>query len=528
MRFVVAAVLLVGCVGGDPNPMDMPDGGDDAEKPWAKAGADQDVHTTTPVALSGGESSTPRTGAVLTYDWELVMRPASSAASLSSATAKDISFTPDRDGTYVVRLIVDDGTAHSRPDDVTIVASNDGPTAVASADVHVYTGGNVTPTAAASTDPDGDTLTYAWTVTQKPAGSTAPITSPDQAAPTFVPDVDGTYVLTLTVTDPAGAVSTPDHVVVRAWHPVRDLGYVVDDAEHATAGNRLVLLSGSVLHIVDPVANTDAAVALPHPGTAVSVSPDGTHAAVGHDGFVSHVRLSDGVLLATRATAAPFVHDVVLAGNGYAYVFPRTDSMGRIRSLRLSDGVETNATGVPQRTIGKLHPNGTAMYGATNDVIPTDVEKYTLGTGTASKLYDSPYAGDYPMCGDLWISDDGDRLLTRCGRTFFTTSSQLTDLFYAAAIDSAWVRHADHNAFAARWAAIPAAFDSGGNGTVRLYLDDTLAFEKALGPTVFLRGASRPTALVKFVFFSSAGDKLYLVTEAETGGGPNGLVTYVR
>jgi len=166
------------------------------------------------------------------------------------------------------------------------------------------------------------------------------------------------------------------------------------------------------------------------------------------------------------------------------------------------------------------------MYGVTNDVLPTDVQKYTLGTGTASKLWDSPYQGDYPMCGALWVG--ADRVLTRCGRSFWTTSSQLTDLYYAGAVDTSWIRHADHNQFAHRFAAIPAAFDSGGNGTVRLFHEDTLAFEKSLGPTVFMRGITRPLALVRFVFFSPAGDKLYLVTEAEVGGGPSGLVTYVR
>ena len=47
----------------------------------------------------------------------------------------------------------------------------------------------------------GRTLTYAWTLTSRPAGSSAALSSATAAKPTFTADVAGTYVATLIVSD---------------------------------------------------------------------------------------------------------------------------------------------------------------------------------------------------------------------------------------------------------------------------------------------------------------------------------------
>ncbi|MBI2391226.1 MAG: hypothetical protein HYV09_16675 [Deltaproteobacteria bacterium] len=53
-------------------------------------------------------------------------------------------------------------------------------------------------------DPDGGSVTYTWTVTSAPTGSTAAPTSPGTASTTFTPDAVGTYVLQFCVTDDEG------------------------------------------------------------------------------------------------------------------------------------------------------------------------------------------------------------------------------------------------------------------------------------------------------------------------------------
>jgi hypothetical protein len=44
-----------------------------------------------------------------------------------------------------------------------------------------------------STDPEGDTLTYAWTIDTAPAGSSATLTGATTVSAGFTPDVAGDY-----------------------------------------------------------------------------------------------------------------------------------------------------------------------------------------------------------------------------------------------------------------------------------------------------------------------------------------------
>ncbi len=80
--------------------------------------------------------------------------------------------------------------------------------------------GLVTLNGGASADANGDALTYAWTLTSKPAGSTAVLSSPTSVNPTFTADVAGNYVVTLSVHDgkiSSSAASVTVTVAALAW-----------------------------------------------------------------------------------------------------------------------------------------------------------------------------------------------------------------------------------------------------------------------------------------------------------------------
>lgn len=64
----------------------------------------------------------------------------------------------------------------------------------------VLTGKNVSANANSSYDPEGNNLTYEWSLS-KPSGSNASLNNSNSASVTFTADIGGTYTLTLTVND---------------------------------------------------------------------------------------------------------------------------------------------------------------------------------------------------------------------------------------------------------------------------------------------------------------------------------------
>jgi hypothetical protein len=117
------------------------------------------------------------------------------------------TFTADLAGTYVANLVVNDGKVNSSNiATVTVTAStaNSAPVANAGTAQSVSrTGGTVTVTlnGTGSTDANGDTLTYKWTIAYQPTGSTATLSSATAASPTITATVAGVYVFSLVVND---------------------------------------------------------------------------------------------------------------------------------------------------------------------------------------------------------------------------------------------------------------------------------------------------------------------------------------
>lgn len=92
--------------------------------------------------------------------------------------------------------------------------TNEAPTANATASVTmVEAGETVQLDGTGSSDPDGDALTYSWSL-DGPDGSTAALSDGSTADPTFVADVEGEYVATLSVSD--GQADDADEVAITA------------------------------------------------------------------------------------------------------------------------------------------------------------------------------------------------------------------------------------------------------------------------------------------------------------------------
>lgn len=89
--------------------------------PVADAGVSRSVDVGTTAALDGSGSHDPN-GDPLSYAWALVSFPAGSTAAIADAGSASASLTPDREGTFVVQLVVSDGLLSSDPRTVQIQA----------------------------------------------------------------------------------------------------------------------------------------------------------------------------------------------------------------------------------------------------------------------------------------------------------------------------------------------------------------------------------------------------------------------
>ncbi|HTE41176.1 MAG TPA: PKD domain-containing protein, partial [Steroidobacteraceae bacterium] len=205
--------------------------------PIANAGSEKTAFVGVPVVVSGSSSSDPD-GNPLTYRWTLLSRPQGSTATLGTAGAVETTLTPDEEGSYVLQLIVNDGIVDSAPSSMSVNTQNSAPIANAGQDQTAAIGSRVTLNGSDSTDANGDSLTYAWRLIDRPETSRTVFLNSDPVSPIadFIVDKPGQYVAELIVSD-GTEDSAPDTVIISTSNsiPIANAGLDQTIARGATA-----------------------------------------------------------------------------------------------------------------------------------------------------------------------------------------------------------------------------------------------------------------------------------------------------
>jgi len=245
-------------------------------------------------------------------------------------------------------------------------------------------------------DPDGDTLSYAWSIASTPtASSLDTLNDTTSATISFVADVVGSYSFEVTADD--GDLSTTDSITVtvtdsntsaaeRAAAPhtyqpqtVHWLDHKVVDANYSHTLDQAVWISDTArLYRYSLDTQQLQTIELPQKALHVALSRDGLYAAITHESAISYVDLDKAQLVqvlpqATAATPAFF------------------DDSHLTQQARFAQHLQNSPTWQPQ--VG---------------------------------------------CEDFWLSADQQRIFTACGTVFDKVTSTDQDVIvnYAGALGS--------------------------------------------------------------------------------------------
>ncbi|GAB4196182.1 MAG: hypothetical protein Tsb002_29360 [Wenzhouxiangellaceae bacterium] len=412
----------------------------DNVRPLAQAGAEQTGFLIEPVTLDGLSSSDVN-GDALSYRWSLLSLPAGSQAQLDDSGLPNPTLLPDQRGLYVAQLVVSDGDLDSRPDTVVLDIINRAPVADAGNDQAIFVGETAQLDGLASSDADGDPLSYRWTLLSQPAGSSVSLSGPTSATPTLVPDVRGDYVIELIVND-GFTDSAPDQVTITA--PNRAPQAQINGPAEAAVGD-LITVDGAGSS--DPDGDALSYLwTLSTPTGSQAQLADASAAVTSFTADVAGIYsvslvVNDGLLDSAPASTSinviggnrpPILESVgnqtVVLGSSLSLDLNAMDPDGDllrffVTPLPLIEGAGFDATdGVFNFRPGSLDPASITLTFGVSDGVASDNETVTISviddpqsgiTGFTGRVIDAvdgstPVVGATVMIGDVSVLTDSD------------------------------------------------------------------------------------------------------------------------
>lgn len=290
-------------------------------------------------------------------------------------------------------------------------------------------------------------------------------------------------------------------------------------AEYSSALDRIIMLSASPdqVHIYDAASHSDTAVNLPKSPLSLSVSPDGLHAAVGHDALISYVNLTSANV--EKTLAIPVKAQTITMNSSWIYVMPAYE--GDSVSVNIGTGAVTPNSSVFYASGGRFDAAVNSIYGTRDGISPNDIEKYDISTGPITAQTDSIYHGDFPVCGPVFFSTDGLRIYDGCSTVFRASTDSTLDMRYVTTLaGAASVRSLTESALLHRVALIPGSssyytVNPVNDGVVLLYESAYLTPLGQFALADFAAGSASFRAHGRWVFYNASSTALYAITQAD-------------
>ena len=338
-------------------------------------------------------------------------------------------------------------------------------------------------------------------------------------------------VIYLKVNDKTDAINVViHHFIERKIHLESD----VIDAEYSRKREMMVYVASNPmkLYFFHAKTNVVESIDLSFMPTCISISPDQDYAVVGHDAHISYIDLNSKSVIRTY-TVSCNVFDIVFGDNNWAYAFPKYNQWEHIRcvNLNLPNNNETLHTGntIYEKTKAKLHPQGKYIYTTHSGIL----EKINIQNGTAVYLYDEwgTNAG-----GDLWLSEEGNRIFTKGGEVYTTSELQEQDMKYngtiafsdASPYEYSSIQWLDHSSKMGNLYMLMAEGyytwdDYKVKPFVYIHNAANLVFKSKIPLEKYYVGNNQSgmkeyDAMPYFVFSSSTGDEVVVVTKAQGAG----------
>jgi hypothetical protein len=290
----------------------------------------------------------------LAYAWSIETQPVDANASIdNAATAMPLlqTLTP---GEYVVVLTVDDGRGGTSTDSVVINLQNDSPIiAIDEVASNLAIGERIVLNATGSSDPNGHSLTYNWSVLSAPTDSNL-VSTFSESIPEVQFDANGIFEVLLEVSDGYAAEAELLTFTVSEFSQSKvadNFTYFESDPQC----NLMATSEESVVNIIDSDGTTLERFDLTSTVLHLAVSPNGEWIGVAHSDSVSMIRVADNRVFGPWA-GPELPSDIIIDNDGNVHIFPSTGQWVRAVSVEPITGDASVGSGIIRhRTVAKMH-----------------------------------------------------------------------------------------------------------------------------------------------------------------------------